>query len=161
MMQFTEEQRKALAGLCNIEIKRWKVASEANPNMRYMVELMEIALAALAAPPVAALTLPTLRLLIESEVSDFCAGIGSPGEPETPEEIQADLMGRIAAVFRDPLPAAMNATAPAVPDGWKIVPVEPTPEMISAGKGGCVTSYMAREIYDDMLAAAPSPSDHL
>lgn len=46
-MQFTEEQKKALAGLCNIEIKRWKAASEANPNMRYMVELMEIALAAL------------------------------------------------------------------------------------------------------------------
>lgn len=53
MMQFTEEQRKALVGLCRIEIKRWKAASESNPNMRYMVELMEIALAALTAKPVA------------------------------------------------------------------------------------------------------------
>ncbi|WP_277268317.1 hypothetical protein [Pantoea septica] len=49
----------------------------------------------------------------------------------------------------------LNAAAPAVPPGWKLVPVQPTPEMISAGKGGCVTSDMAREIYDDMLAAAP------
>lgn len=59
MMQITEEQRKSLAGLCRIEIKRWKAASESNPNMRYMVELMEIALAeleslALAAPAVPA-----------------------------------------------------------------------------------------------------------
>ncbi|WP_286869893.1 hypothetical protein [Pantoea sp. UBA5035] len=53
MMQFTEEQREVLAGLCRIEIKRWKAASESNPNMRYMVELMEISLAALAAEPVA------------------------------------------------------------------------------------------------------------
>ena len=51
-MQFTEEQRKALAGLCRIEIKRWKAVSESNPNMRYMVELMEIALAALTAEPI-------------------------------------------------------------------------------------------------------------
>lgn len=52
MMQFTEEHKKALAGLCNIEIKRWKAASESNPNMRYMVELMETALAALTAEPI-------------------------------------------------------------------------------------------------------------
>lgn len=52
----------------------------------------------------------------------------------------------------------LNATVPAAPDGWKLVPVEPTPEMISAGKGGCVTSDMAREIYDDMLAVAPVKS---
>nr|WP_309242193.1 MULTISPECIES: hypothetical protein [unclassified Pantoea] len=50
-----------------------------------------------------------LRLLIESEIADFCAGIGSPGEPETPESMQADLMARIAAVFRDPIPAELAA----------------------------------------------------
>lgn len=44
---------ETLAGLCRIEIKRWSAASESNPNMSYMVELMEIALAALAAEPVA------------------------------------------------------------------------------------------------------------
>ncbi|WP_312631550.1 hypothetical protein [Pantoea piersonii] len=51
MMQLTEEQRKALIGLCKIEAKRWKAASDSNPNMRYMVELMEIALTALTAEP--------------------------------------------------------------------------------------------------------------
>jgi len=48
----TEEQKQALIGLCKIEIKRWKAASESDPNMRYMVELMGVALSALTAQPV-------------------------------------------------------------------------------------------------------------
>lgn len=48
----TNEHKDDLNGLCKIEIKRWKAASESNPNMRYMVELMEIALADLTAQPV-------------------------------------------------------------------------------------------------------------
>lgn len=45
----TEQDKQTLAGLCRIEIKRWKSAAESNPNMRYMVELMEIALVSLTA----------------------------------------------------------------------------------------------------------------
>lgn len=45
----TEQEKQVLAGLCRIEIKRWKAAAESNPNMRYMVELMEVALASLTA----------------------------------------------------------------------------------------------------------------
>jgi hypothetical protein len=48
----SEEEKQALTGLCKIEIKRWKAASESNPNMRYMSKLMEIALATLTATPV-------------------------------------------------------------------------------------------------------------
>lgn len=48
----TKEQKDNLTGLCKIEIKRWKAASESNPNMRYMVELMKVALSALTAQPV-------------------------------------------------------------------------------------------------------------
>ena len=43
---------QALIGLCKIEIKRWKAASESNPNMRYMVALIETALASLTTKPV-------------------------------------------------------------------------------------------------------------
>lgn len=42
-----------------------------------------------------------LRILVESEIADFCAGLQSPGEPETPEEMQAELLERIATVFRE------------------------------------------------------------
>ena len=84
MMQLTEEQRKALAGLCRIEIKRWKASSESNPNMRYMVELMEIALAALTAKPVGTIRIEmdwnthrnvaTLDMREDLVVADMAAG---------------------------------------------------------------------------------------
>ncbi|MCZ5498753.1 hypothetical protein O5479_25535 [Escherichia coli] len=42
---------------------------------------------------------PTLKELIQSEIGDFFAGFGSPGEPETPEAMQRELMMRIDNVF--------------------------------------------------------------
>lgn len=45
----TDQDKQALAKLCRIEIKRWTNAAESNPNMGYMVELMEAALASLEA----------------------------------------------------------------------------------------------------------------
>lgn len=47
--KLSDDDKQGLAGLCRIEIKRWKCAAESNPNMRYMVELMEVALASLTA----------------------------------------------------------------------------------------------------------------
>lgn len=40
-----------------------------------------------------------LKKLIESEIGDFFAGFGSPGQPETPEEMQRQLLARIDAVI--------------------------------------------------------------
>ncbi|GKW03031.1 hypothetical protein PEC301877_18460 [Pectobacterium carotovorum subsp. carotovorum] len=42
-----------------------------------------------------------LTELVLSEISDFFAGIGQPGAPETPEEMQAALMARVESVMRD------------------------------------------------------------
>ena len=39
--------------------------------------------------------------LVKSEISDFCAGLESPGCPETPEEIQRQLMDRILPLIKD------------------------------------------------------------
>lgn len=47
------------------------------------------------------LNYPEIRKLILSEVSDFCAGLGQPGEPELPEDIQQALMNRIELVFNN------------------------------------------------------------
>ncbi|SAF94447.1 Uncharacterised protein [Enterobacter hormaechei] len=41
----------------------------------------------------------TLQELIESEIADFFAGFGSPGEPETPEDMQSQLLARIAPLL--------------------------------------------------------------
>ncbi|WP_226888932.1 hypothetical protein [Pectobacterium aquaticum] len=40
-----------------------------------------------------------LTQLVLSEISDFFAGIGQPGAPETPEEMQLVLMARVRAVM--------------------------------------------------------------
>jgi len=71
---------------------------------------------------------------------------------------------RLAQDAHDALISALStkgreAVAAAVPEGWKLVPVEPTGTMIAAGRedqdrsGGI--SYSG--IYRAMLAAAPSP----
>ncbi|EMA1801304.1 hypothetical protein SD377_001907 [Cronobacter turicensis] len=66
-----------------------------------------------------------LKKLLESEVADFFAGLGNPGEPETPEEMQRQLLARINGVF-----AARKAghwttlvtpACPAVPPGREMV----------------------------------------
>ena len=51
--------------------------------------------------------------------------------------------------------------APSIPEGWKLVPIEPTPGMIDAAeyvdwgdadvRGSCINAW------DRMLAAAPKP----
>lgn len=41
----------------------------------------------------------TLQKLIESEIADFFAGFGSPGEPESPAEMQSQLLARVAPLL--------------------------------------------------------------
>ncbi|SEH73141.1 hypothetical protein SAMN05660691_01092 [Rheinheimera pacifica] len=45
--------------------------------------------------------LETAERLIISEIGDFIASLGHPGEPETPEQMQAELMARVQRVFAD------------------------------------------------------------
>ena len=44
-------------------------------------------------------TAPAIRLTLHHEITDFCATLGAPGEPETPEAIQRELLQRIDNVF--------------------------------------------------------------
>lgn len=58
--------------------------------------------------------------------------------------------------------AALEAVAPMlasarVPDGWQLVPVEPSVEMIDAGLCGCMDNDVTVCVYKSMLAAAPKP----
>ncbi|MFD1945030.1 Lar family restriction alleviation protein [Paradevosia shaoguanensis] len=77
------------------------------------------------------------------------------------EEIEADFL----PLYRS---ALVEAPAPAVPDGWKLVPVEPTEAMkvaafgpiIEGGRGGPITKdFLRQEIgigtFKAMIAAAP------
>ncbi|ELG8425213.1 TPA: hypothetical protein ACIYO3_005725, partial [Escherichia coli] len=40
-----------------------------------------------------------IRLTLHHEIADFCATLEAPGEPETPEAIQQELLQRIDKVF--------------------------------------------------------------
>ena len=44
-------------------------------------------------------TAPAIRLTLHHEIKDFCATLESPGEPETPEAMQRELLQRIDKVF--------------------------------------------------------------
>ena len=74
------------------------------------------------------------------------------------------IMTERAALAASPAPAP--AAGVAVPDGWKLVPVEPTVDMIGDGgmamfKSDMATGMNPREatiaVYRAMIAAAPSP----
>ncbi len=47
--------------------------------------------------------------------------------------------------------------APSVPEGWKLVPIEPTPTMITAAleSSHAINAHRAEHCYRAMLAAAP------
>ena len=65
-----------------------------------------------------------------------------------------------------PVDRALKAeAAPIVPQGWKLVPMEPTPEMVRAADDELMTplSGMSRgsgpvRVYRAMLAASPAPA---
>ncbi len=44
-------------------------------------------------------TAPAIRLTLHHEIADFCATLGAPGEPETPEAMQQELLQRIDNIF--------------------------------------------------------------
>lgn len=57
------------------------------------------------------------------------------------------------------LKRAREIDAQGVPESWRWVPVEPTEAMVDAGNDGAAP-YMvnARDLWAQMIAAAPSPS---
>lgn len=44
-------------------------------------------------------TATAIHLTLHHEIADFCATLDSPGEPETPEVMQQELLQRIDKVF--------------------------------------------------------------
>lgn len=72
----------------------------------------------------------------------------------------AETFDHLETVTAPMLEAAL--AAPAVPPGYALVPVEPTPEMLRAYTGGAITEAgfkWCRHQWAAMLAAAPQPKD--
>lgn len=53
--------------------------------------------------------------------------------------------------------ATPTLNSPELPDGWKLMPIAPTPEMEKAISDGIYNDLYTTGIYADLLAAAPEP----
>jgi len=81
------------------------------------------------------------------------------------DDIDSKHMVEIEAAIRGLAARAKLSAGVAIPEGWALVPVEPTEEMLFAAflrdenayAGGAQNGASASAIWDAMLAAAPSP----
>jgi len=146
-MKMTNEERKALIGFINAEIARIQRKEELWDGDRMRIASHRLSLAALTAEPVA---WEVKGILCHTkEEADKYVG--------TPVPLMESLIDNTAQQY--------EALA-----GWKMVPVEPTEEMVAAWRKDMNQSY-AREFsekigedevvfaYQAMLEAAPKPED--
>lgn len=80
----------------------------------------------------------------------------SPDGAKTLMEKYADVY-EVRALYTAPRSPAVAAEPVAIPAGWKLVPIEPTDEMIRRGLKE-QENETAREIWEAMLRAAPQPA---
>lgn len=85
----------------------------------------------------------TLKQLIESEIADFFAGFGNPGEPETPVDMQSQLLARIT-----PLLASIGQRPVACIDRANL-------DYLESGAGADVWPASEADSDDVLLYAAP------
>lgn len=67
---------------------------------------------------------------------------------------RSDTVARLAEIS---LAALATPPAPSSQEGWKLVPVEPTEEMIEAGDRFMEGLSRLGDAYEAMIAAAPAP----
>ena len=125
-----------------------------HPNLSLKEWLMrhaeaEVALRSASAPqPTSASMSDEARSVLSSArvfLDEFAAG----GNTHAPR-----LVKRIDKLLKAPLSETPAGGTAKVPEGWKLVPVEPTQHMMRAVELG---PSNARYVYRAMLAAAPSP----
>lgn len=106
--------------------------------------------------------------LINCEIADFFAGIGQPGKPETPQEMQQQLQSRISAIFNASPNGMMQlsnelAEMKRNPNSTTIVPIVPTLDQLLAGrrqltpatgKMSLLMSQRLGDVYRAMVSAA-------
>ncbi|MGE4773660.1 hypothetical protein [Yersinia enterocolitica] len=142
---FTVEEIEEIISSCQQEIHNTPTSDEFPVSPRLLLSLARIALAAKRAEPVA-------WVVGDEEIADF-------------------KNGREVCVMRDcddeqldylPLYTTPQLNSPEIPDGWKLVPIEPSWEMLSADgckehhKGEtCLHHDNRKRIWQAMLAAAP------
>ncbi len=144
---FTVEEIEEIISSCQQEIHNTPTSDEFPVSPRLLLSLARIALAAKRAEP----DYYILRL----EYDDAWGGEILFSTYETELEAiksKSDHGGEIIPAYTTP-----QLNSPEIPEGWKLVPIEPTRQMMSQGHfamGGTDRGKFMR-IYQAMLAAAP------
>lgn len=125
------EDKQALIEYC-------KEVQGNNPESSDAYKVISIALAALTAQPVAYVH----PAYLQPGALGFDASVGCLAPAQIP-------------LFTRPAPAV--SLAELVPDGWQLVPVEPTEEMIAAADQFMDGLSRLSDAYEAMLAAVPTP----
>lgn len=93
------------------------------------------------------------HLDVNGKAKELCSAPCADDDPRDTRTVQA--------LYKHPSAPA------AVPDGWKLVPTEPTPDMTLHGAlsgvshaGGKFSQKGAEEVYKAMLAAFPQPAEN-
>ncbi|EIQ8287705.1 hypothetical protein LV036_001785 [Salmonella enterica] len=159
-----------------LKIQHWRETYGADSNVMLpaeeAAELARIALASLEAEPVSeTYNLPELiegmEVSIDVSTCDADAGNRYFGTVTEVSELYTAKNGYILLVQDAKPNFDVNGNSPVIPDGYALVPVEPTDEMIAAAMNCEDVTYNEsddtvfyvhhREIYKAMLAAAPQP----
>lgn len=144
-MKMTNEERQALIGFINAEIARIQRKEELWDGDRMRIASHRLSLAALTAEPVKVPDEPTggdapCHL---DEYEGYCWVAGA-------RWMRGKILSRLNAI--DNTAQQYEALA-----GWKMVPIEPTDEMLAAGDKFMDGLSELGNAYSAMLAAAPKP----
>lgn len=148
----TEEQKQALIEWCG-KISEWreKYGDYANVMLPAVEaqQIAQIALATLTATPVK--VDDSMALAFHKALND--GGVGH-------EDLEEIKVGLEAALCNIPRPAPAADLSAMVPPGWKLVPVEPTPEMLEEiWLDERFKEVAMKRRYYALLAAAPAPPE--
>lgn len=159
-----------------LKIQHWRETYGAGSNVMLPAEeaeeLARIALASMEAKPVSqTYELPELiegmEVSVDVSTCDFDAGHRYFGTVTEVSELDSAKNGYILLVQDAKPNFDVNGNSPVIPDGYALVPVEPTDEMIAAAmecddvvfdsKDPTAFCVQFREIYCAMVDTAPKP----
>ena len=88
---------------------------------------------------------------------EWAAQLAEANHPQTGDWLYDDQIDLARAIRKGPdMPTVHGGNSPVIPDGWKLVPIDPTKDMLRAGQS--VVGFWLNTVhcYSKMLAAAPA-----
>lgn len=88
---------------------------------------------------------------------EWAAQLAEANHPQTGDWLYDDPIDLARAIRKGPdMPTVQGGNSPVIPNGWKLVPIDPTKDMLRAGQS--VVGFWLNTVhcYSKMLAAAPA-----